>query len=57
MEGFYDDYTYEEWSSDSDMLTDIQKQRRNEIAQSNNKYIYQFMMTPTAGFLNENKVY
>ena len=56
MEGYYDDYTYEDWKSEADMLVDIQKQRRNEIEKSNDKYIYQFMMTPTAGFLNENKV-
>ena len=57
MEGYYDDYTYEEWTETPATLTKIVGLRRNQLEQTNeNKYIYQFMMTPNAGFLNENKV-
>ena len=57
MEGYYDDYTYEEWKDSAPTVTKIVGLRRNELEKtSDDKYIYQFMMTPNAGFLNENKV-
>ena len=57
MEGYYDDYTYEDWKGNATALTKIVDRRRDQLEQTaENKYIYQFMMTPNAGFLNNNKV-
>ena len=57
MEGYYDDYTYEDWKDSADVLTKIVNRRRDQLEKTaDNKYIYQFMMTPNAGFLNNNKV-
>ena len=57
MEGYYDDYTYEDWKDDTKVLEKIAGRRRDQLEKtSGNKYIYQFMMTPNAGFLNNNKV-
>ena len=57
MEGYYDDYTYEDWKDSASVLTKIVDRRRDELEKTNgNKYVYQFMMTPNAGFLNNNKV-
>ena len=47
MEGYYDDYTYEEWKDSAPTVTKIVGLRRNELEKtSDDKYIYQFMMTP-----------
>ena len=57
MEGYYDDYTYEDWKDSAITLTRIVDRRRDQLEKTaENKYIYQFMMTPNAGFLNNNKV-
>ena len=57
MEGYYDDYTYEDWKDSAPTLTKIVDRKRDQLEKTaENKYIYQFMMTPNAGFLNNNKV-
>ena len=53
MEGFFDEYTYEDMTDDQ--KKEIVSHRRKMSKKVGSKYIYQFIMVPTAGFLHENK--
>ena len=53
LEGYFDEYVYEDLQDD-DKAT-IVARRRQGIPKSGSKYIYHFIMIPSAGFLTENK--
>ena len=51
-EGYFDNYNYES-QADDDKIT-LQSNRRGEIPLVNKHYVYEFLMIPNDGFLNEN---
>ena len=54
IEGYYDDYAYE-LVTNSDDKDAIINHRRRGISKIGSKFIYEFIMIPSAGFLKENK--